>query len=111
MQRPTETPARAAKSTGPDLTDGRARKDDIPRLVEHFIAVFCHENGKAAKRLSGEALAYFLAYDWPGNIRELRNMVERLVIMAPHETIEPDDLPPPLRPKTLGETPAGVARS
>jgi len=89
----------------------RARKDDIPLLVEHFIAVFCHENGKAAKRLSGEALAYFLAYDWPGNIRELRNMVERLVIMAPRETIEPDDLPPPLRPKTLGETPAGVARS
>jgi two-component system, NtrC family, nitrogen regulation response regulator NtrX len=89
----------------------RARKDDIPLLVEHFIAVFCHENGKAAKRLSGEALAYFLAYDWPGNIRELRNMVERLVIMAPRETIEPDDLPPPLRPKALGETPSGVARS
>jgi len=67
--------------------------------------VFCHENGKAAKRLSGEALAYFLAYDWPGNIRELRNMVERLVIMAPRETIEPDDLPPPLRPKTLARHP------
>jgi two-component system nitrogen regulation response regulator NtrX len=89
----------------------RARKDDIPLLVEHFITVFCHENGKTAKRLSGEALAYFLAYDWPGNVRELRNMVERLVIMAPRETIDPDDLPPPLRPKDLGEAPAGVARS
>jgi DNA-binding NtrC family response regulator len=81
----------------------RARKDDIPLLVEHFIAVFCHENGKPAKRLEGEALAYFLAYDWPGNVRELRNMVERLVIMAPRETIGPEDVPPPVRPKDVGE--------
>ena len=89
----------------------RARKDDIPLLVENFIGVFCHENGKAAKRLTGEALAYFLAYDWPGNVRELRNMVERLVIMAPRETIGPDDLPPPLRPNDLADAPAGATRS
>ena len=89
----------------------RGRRDDIPLLVEHFVAVFCHENGKAPKRLTGEALAYFLAYDWPGNVRELRNMVERLVIMAPHETIVPDDLPPPLRPKDLGEGAPGAART
>jgi two-component system nitrogen regulation response regulator NtrX len=90
----------------------RARKDDIPRLVDHFIAVFCQENGKPLKRLDGEALGYFLAYDWPGNVRELRNMVERLVIMAPRETIGPDDLPPPLRPKSVGEmAAAGGVRS
>src|SRR5687767_7236612 len=77
----------------------RARKDDIPLLVDHFIAVFCAENGKRAKTLDGEALAYFLAYDWPGNVRELRNMVERLVIMTPADVITPDDLPSPLRPK------------
>jgi two-component system nitrogen regulation response regulator NtrX len=81
----------------------RGRKDDIPLLVEHFIAVFCHENGKPARRLDGEALAYFVAYDWPGNVRELRNMVERLVIMAPGDVIRPEDLPPPLRPKDMGE--------
>jgi len=77
----------------------RARKDDIPALVDRFIALFCAENGKRAKRLSTEALGYFLAYDWPGNVRELRNMVERLVIMAPGDEIGADDVPAPLRPK------------
>jgi two-component system nitrogen regulation response regulator NtrX len=86
----------------------RARKDDIPLLVDHFITVFCHENGKATKQLAGEALAYFLAYDWPGNVRELRNMVERLVIMAPRATIAPEDLPPPLRPKDVAEMAAAA---
>jgi two-component system nitrogen regulation response regulator NtrX len=77
----------------------RARRDDIPLLVDHFVALFCAENGKRIKTVSGEALAYFLAYDWPGNIRELRNMVERLVIMTGGDVIGPDDLPAPLRPK------------
>jgi two-component system nitrogen regulation response regulator NtrX len=80
----------------------RARRDDIPLLVDHFVALFCAENGKRIKTVSGEALAYFLAYDWPGNIRELRNMVERLVIMTPGDVIGPDDLPAPLRPKDAG---------
>jgi two-component system, NtrC family, nitrogen regulation response regulator NtrX len=77
----------------------RVRTEDIPLLVDHFIRVFSTENGKRVKTLSGEALAYFLAYEWPGNVRELRNMVERLVIMAPRDLIEADDLPAPLRPK------------
>jgi two-component system nitrogen regulation response regulator NtrX len=87
----------------------RARRDDIPLLVDHFIAVFCAENGKRAKTLDGEALAYFLAYDWPGNVRELRNMVERLVIMTAGNVITPEDLPVPLRPKDSGP-PAGEGR-
>jgi two-component system nitrogen regulation response regulator NtrX len=77
----------------------RTRTDDIPLLIDHFIRLFSAENGKRIKTLSGEALAYFLAYDWPGNVRELRNMVERLVIMAPRDVIEAEDLPAPLRPK------------
>ena len=89
----------------------RARKEDVPALVGHFIAVFCHENGKPPRQLNGEALAYFLAYDWPGNVRELRNMVERLVIMAPRATIGPEDLPPPLRPKDVVDTAAAAPRS
>src|SRR6266480_4563864 len=86
----------------------RARKDDIPMLVDHFVALFCAENGKRSKTMSGEALGYFLAYDWPGNVRELRNMVERLVIMTAGDMIGADDLPAPLRPQTAvtaGETP------
>jgi two-component system nitrogen regulation response regulator NtrX len=77
----------------------RARTEDIPLLVDHFVRLFSAENGKRIKTLSGEALAYFVAYDWPGNVRELRNMVERLVIMGPRDVIEADDLPSPLRPK------------
>jgi two-component system nitrogen regulation response regulator NtrX len=75
----------------------RARKEDIPLLIDHFIRVFCAENGKRLKTIPGEALAYFMTYDWPGNVRELRNMVERLVIMAPGDVIDVDDLPAPLR--------------
>jgi len=79
----------------------RERKEDIPLLVQHFIAVFSAENGKRPKAVSVEALAYFIAYDWPGNVRELRNMVERLVIMTPRDAIGQEDLPPPLRPKEV----------
>jgi two-component system nitrogen regulation response regulator NtrX len=83
----------------------RARTEDIPLLVDHFIRVFSAGNGRRVKTLSGEALAYFLAYDWPGNVRELRNMVERLVIMAPRDVIDAEDVPAPLRPKEIvGET-------
>jgi two-component system nitrogen regulation response regulator NtrX len=89
----------------------RTRKDDITKLVDHFVAVFCAENGKRPKTVSGEALGYFLAYDWPGNVRELRNMVERLVIMAPGDAIGADDLPAPLRPKDAAATPVGHERS
>jgi two-component system, NtrC family, nitrogen regulation response regulator NtrX len=81
----------------------RTRKEDIPPLVDHFVALFCAENGKRRKTLSGEALAWFLGYDWPGNVRELRNMVERLVIMSPRDVIGPDDVPAPLRPKEAVE--------
>ena len=77
----------------------RLRRDDIPALIDHFIAVFSAEHGKRLKTTSADVLAYFLAYDWPGNVRELRNMVERLVIMTTGDVIGPDDLPAPLRPK------------
>jgi len=87
----------------------RARKDDVPTLIDHFIGIFCTENGRRLKTVSGEALAYFLAYDWPGNVRELRNMLERLVIMAPRDVIGAEDLPAPLRPRDAVPA-AGEAR-
>ncbi len=90
----------------------RVRRDDIPLLVDHFIAVFCAENGKRLKTVSGEALAYFLGYDWPGNVRELRNMVERLVIMTAGDSITADHVPAPLRPKEpAAAAPDGRERS
>jgi two-component system nitrogen regulation response regulator NtrX len=78
----------------------RARKEDVPALVEHFARVACADNGKRLKAVSPAALTYFLTYDWPGNVRELRNMIERLVIMVPADTIGAEDLPPPLRART-----------
>jgi len=89
----------------------RDRKDDIPLLVDHFVALFCGENGKRPKTVSGEALGYFVAYDWPGNVRELRNMVERLVIMTPGDVIGADDLPAPLRPRAAASVGEAGERS
>jgi len=88
----------------------RKRKEDIPALVEHFIALFSAENGRRPKTMAAEALAYFLTNEWPGNVRELRNMVERLVIMAPRDVIGPEDLPPPLRTREEGEASEGPPR-
>ena len=70
----------------------RERKDDIPALVEYFIEYFASEYGQRPKKITTEGLKTFQDYDWPGNIRELRNMIERLVIMTPSNTITPKDL-------------------
>jgi len=79
----------------------RRRKEDIPLLVDHFFKTFSAEYGKRLKALSGEAMVYFMAYEWRGNVRELRNMVEHLVIMTDTDVITPEDLPPPIRPRDV----------
>ncbi len=71
----------------------RERKEDIPLLVEHFLDLFTAEvTGAERKTLSPEALDILLAHDWPGNIRELKNLVERLVIMTPGPVIRAEDV-------------------
>jgi len=65
----------------------RERKEDIPLLVDYFLNSFAGEYGKKSKKISPEALKMIEAYNWPGNIRELRNVIERLVIMTPSDTI------------------------
>ncbi len=72
----------------------RERKADIPLLVDHFLDLFTNEMaGAQRKTLSPEALDLLLAHDWPGNIRELKNLVERLVIMTPGPVIRAQDVP------------------
>src|SRR5438876_202382 len=69
----------------------RVRQDDLPQLVDHFVRVFCAENGKRVKTLSGDALAYLLAYEWPGNVRalrEARDNFERAYILASGTGVE-----------------------
>lgn len=63
----------------PSLND---RKEDIPILTEHFIEHICHEYGIAAKKIGDSALEELQKYNWTGNIRELRNVVERLIILS-----------------------------
>ena len=63
----------------PALND---RKDDIPLLVEHFLGLICEEQGVAKKEIDSAALKELQDYNWTGNIRELRNVVERLVILS-----------------------------
>jgi two-component system nitrogen regulation response regulator NtrX len=77
----------------PSLAD---RRDDIPPLADHFFTRYAREQGAEAPEVSSEAMAALQAYDWPGNVRQLRNVVERTVILAPRERlkrIEPDMLP------------------
>jgi two-component system nitrogen regulation response regulator NtrX len=61
------------------------RKEDIPALVEHFARQVCAQNGWKALPFTAEAIASLQAYSWPGNIRELRNVVERLLLLADNE--------------------------
>jgi len=72
------------------------RRDDIPALAEHFFTRYAAEQGISAPEISEETMAALQAYDWPGNVRQLRNLVERTIIMTPRErltTIETDMLP------------------
>lgn len=72
------------------------RRDDIPALAEHFFTRYAAEQGIIAPDLTEESMAALQAYDWPGNVRQLRNVVERTVILTPRErldAVEPDMLP------------------
>jgi len=75
----------------------RERLDDLPLLAEHFLKKYGEDSGLGAKTLSREALRLMYAYNWPGNIRELGNVIERGVVLSSGQTIEPSDLPDDLR--------------
>ncbi|MBF0186544.1 MAG: nitrogen regulation protein NR(I) [Magnetococcales bacterium] len=68
----------------------RSRTEDIPLLVEHFIAKAARELALPPKRFSGEAMQRMLGHDWPGNVRELENLVHRLMVLVPDENIAAD---------------------
>lgn len=68
----------------------RERKEDIPLLVSHFIAKFNAENDKKFKKASDEVLKLFFNYDWPGNIRQLENTIERIIVLNDADVISAD---------------------
>lgn len=75
----------------------RERREDIPSLIDHFMAQHAQLAGLASRRLSDDAIAALQAHDWPGNVRQLRNVVDWMLIMCPGDPEEPiyaDMLPP-----------------
>ena len=75
----------------------RERAEDVPGLVRHFLELAARENNLRPKKVSDAAMGALQRYRWRGNIRELRNTIERLVIMTPGDTVEVGDLPAGVR--------------
>lgn len=94
----------------PPLTD---RREDIPALVEHYVAHYAAERRVPTPEIAADAMVALQSYDWPGNVRQLRNVVERTVILAPGDRIgriDIDLLPPEVLGRP-GETTGGMASS
>jgi len=75
----------------------RERKDDLPLLITAFLKEFAEENGKNIEGINDKARSCLYTYDWPGNIRELRNCIESAVVMSQRKLITVEDLPPGIR--------------
>jgi two-component system nitrogen regulation response regulator NtrX len=125
---------RVVSATGRDLTqeiaDGRFREDlyyrlnvvpvaipslaerreDIPALVEHFVAHYAAERRVTTPEVASDAMVALQSYDWPGNVRQLRNVVERTIILAPGDRIARIDIDL-LPPEVLGEQGGGGANA
>jgi formate hydrogenlyase transcriptional activator len=67
----------------------RARREDIPALVEHFVEVYAHRMDKPIERITPETMSALSSYQWPGNIRELQNFIERSVILTSGNVLQP----------------------
>jgi DNA-binding NtrC family response regulator len=80
----------------------RERRSDIPILIDHFLARFNQSKHTDVSGLAPDALYQLTEYDWPGNIRELENMIERLVVLKKCGTLSPEDLPQKIARKPIG---------
>ena len=85
----------------------RARREDIPRLIDHFLDRFNRENGRNLRKISRDVLNTLLRYPWPGNVRELENAIERAVVLSQGDEFTEDLLPLQIRlfaQQTRGDT-------
>jgi two-component system, NtrC family, nitrogen regulation response regulator NtrX len=87
----------------------RERRDDIPILIRHFMKVHAEEQGLRMKEVTSEAMSIFQQYEWPGNIRELRNLIERLMIMVPGNVIDAAHVTTSLQVKAPGASSAAAS--
>jgi len=83
----------------------RERIEDVPLLAEHFLREFAHAYARKPKELTPEAYALLCDYSWPGNIRELRNLMERIVILNPQVRIDARHIPLTLPRKPAQDRP------
>jgi two-component system, NtrC family, response regulator PilR len=77
----------------------RERREDVPRLAEHFLGRFAREMGKNVVKISEEAMSHLRRYSWPGNVRELENVIERAVALETTAAVLPERLPEAVRGK------------
>src|SRR5215475_8251960 len=76
--------------TAPPL---RARREDIPLLLDHFLGVYCKKNGRPRLNVSSDVMAKLLDFSWPGNVRQLENVIERAAVLCRSDTLSLSDLP------------------
>jgi len=84
----------------------RVRREDIPILLRHFVAEYAERHGVKAPDLAPETVACLVAYDWPGNVRQLKNIAERLIVRAHDGVIPPEVLPPEILASARGAGPS-----
>jgi two-component system response regulator HydG len=80
--------------TAPPL---RARREDIPLLVDHFLGVYCAKNNRSRLEAPRDVLQALIDYSWPGNVREIENVVERAVVLCRGDRLTLEDLPESVR--------------
>jgi len=86
--------------TAPPL---RARREDVPLLVDHFLGVYCAKNNRARLEAPREVLQVLMDYSWPGNVRELENVIERAVVLCRGDKLTKEDLPDSVREGSAAE--------
>jgi DNA-binding NtrC family response regulator len=83
----------------------RARREDVPRLVEHFLAKHATAGTHEVRGISREAMDALLRYDYPGNVRELENLIQSGIVLSRDDTLTTDDLPPAVRARNEADAP------
>src|SRR5690606_8993360 len=86
----------------------RERRDDLVALIGHFLKRFNEKLGKNIQRVEPACFAALRGYSWPGNIRQLENVLERMVVMSEGDTLRTDDLPEELRAAAAEADTGGV---
>ncbi len=71
----------------------REHREDIPTLIDHYLKLASEDNGRKLTGIANDATAVLVSYDWPGNIRELRNCIERMVVLARGTVLTVSDIP------------------